>query len=299
MSGLLILFAVAATILSVTVAVALLYQLRHPPRKTLAFALAHEWPTSPGDLDMAYEEHVLTLHDQTQTTLWTVQGTGDPNSTMIALHGYGESRFRTLSYLPILAKYAGQIIVPDVRAHGDATSKLSTFASMEHKDVFDIADRFCGDKQIVLWGHSFGAAVCIAAAAVEPHRFSAVIADGPYARLLKCIIRTLQSRRYPAYPFAWLVDWHFRFWQGDYRQYDPIYMIPQLTCPLLVIHGDKDPVAPIEEARQLAKLTANGQFIDIYDGGHGNIHLVEPDRYDAVINDFLSDLPNPPQADTI
>ena len=67
----------------------------------------------------------------------------------------------------------------------------------------------------------------------------------------------------------------------------------QLTCPVLVIHGELDRISPLRRGEQLAKLT-RGELVVIGDGGH-NPAGRDPVRVNLLLREFLTRLaPAPP-----
>ena len=66
--------------------------------------------------------------------------------------------------------------------------------------------------------------------------------------------------------------------------------LKQLPCPCLIIHGDYDPVFPLEHAKQLAASIAGSHLEIIEKLGHGL-----PDRLcNTVIDVILNALPKLP-----
>jgi len=57
--------------------------------------------------------------------------------------------------------------------------------------------------------------------------------------------------------------------------------------PLLVCVGDRDDVVPVEEARSLAAEALLGSF-ELFPGAGHLLSIDEPDRFDAVLLDFLA-----------
>lgn len=62
--------------------------------------------------------------------------------------------------------------------------------------------------------------------------------------------------------------------------------IKSLKQPVLVYHGENDPVLPIEESRELARLLENGVFHMLAGQGH-SCNVENPERFATVLLKFL------------
>jgi pimeloyl-ACP methyl ester carboxylesterase/predicted glycosyltransferase len=62
-------------------------------------------------------------------------------------------------------------------------------------------------------------------------------------------------------------------------------MYRKINCPVLVVHGDNDQIAPHASAKLVAELTG-GELVTIPDGGHDPLARI-PAKCNAVIADFL------------
>jgi pimeloyl-ACP methyl ester carboxylesterase len=68
---------------------------------------------------------------------------------------------------------------------------------------------------------------------------------------------------------------------------DATGVVSSFGGPLLVCHGDRDEVVPVEEARAVADGALLGSFELIPDAGHF-VSVDSPERFDAVLLEFLS-----------
>ena len=106
---------------------------------------------------------------------------------------------------------------------------------------------------VLLHGHSMGAAVAVAVATREPH--AGVYLDAPFDSLAHLV-----GERFPFFPPGLLRD----TWRSDER-------IGAATGPILIVHGDADPVIPQAFARRLAdRAGAKARFVGLA-GDHVSI----------------------------
>ena len=125
----------------------------------------------------------------------------------------------------------------------------------------------------VLYGESLGSGVAVALAAEEPVPPAAVILEAPFDS-----IEALAAARYWFVPVRYLVK----------DRFDSMARIGGLGSPLLVLHGERDSVVPIGNARRLYEAAPEPKRWQIFTEGRHS------DLYDhgawRVIRGFLEDL---------
>jgi len=79
---------------------------------------------------------------------------------------------------------------------------------------------------------------------------------------------------------------------NDFRQADQLTddQLQPLTCPLLVIHGSADPLAPFSGAQKLLELNPQAEKLIFDNGGHLSFLLQQEQTKTAIMN-FLGRLP--------
>jgi uncharacterized protein len=123
----------------------------------------------------------------------------------------------------------------------------------------------------VLWGESLGTAVAVALAAAR--KVGGLILDAPFTSAAD-----VGAAAYPIAPVRWLIKDTFR---SDLR-------IARVTAPVLVLHGERDPVVPIRFGERLFKLANEPKrMVRFADGGHSDL-----DDHGAieVVRKFLAEL---------
>lgn len=57
------------------------------------------------------------------------------------------------------------------------------------------------------------------------------------------------------------------------HRFDNATPAPRVTCPVLVLHGDRDGIVPQALGRELTALLPHGRFVGVPGAGHNNLHL--------------------------
>lgn len=289
--GLVILLTFAAACIVACATAAIIWQLRHPPRKTYASALARGLPLSPADVGLEFVEQTFTYKDGNTSPVWRIAGDGPADVAMIVTHGFGDSRFGALTWLHALKQAAGLLIVYDLRAHGDSSARRGGVTATERDDLIELIEALDLPPRVVLFGYSMGAVISISAAGALPDalrdRVVGVIADGPYRKPMEPVIGHLRQQGYPTQPMNWLVDLHLAFWLYNYQPFDRAKQAADISCPLLVLHGTNDRICRYRSAQQIAAAARDARLVAFDGGGHLDLADRWPDRYSDAVRQFV------------
>ncbi len=257
--------------------------LLRPRRKTFAWALAKGLPTEPGQLGWVFEEVTLALADDTKTRGWVIQGQTQGGLRVVVCHGWGESRLEVLARLKPVVQLAGQVVVYDQRGHGEAEAKLCRLGMWEVGDLErvlrQVRERY-GHRELVLLGYSMGAGVAVQYAANDADKdLMAVVVEGVCPKLRYALAGILRMLHLPPWPMAWVVPWLVMPWAWGVAWRDHRKVAEKVKCPLLVLHGEADPIAPVKQARTMAKLATQGMMVEFAEAGHVGLAEVDEVRY--------------------
>lgn len=75
-----------------------------------------------------------------------------------------------------------------------------------------------------------------------------------------------------------------QYFPGDF--YDK--KLPLVQCPVLILHGDKDPLLELEQAAGVAKQIPDSRLERFPNGGH-NLHQQYPEKFKILAEDFLDE----------
>ena len=231
-------------------------------------------PSAPGqvalvnDFEMYYE----------------IRGDGEP---LVLLHGGGgvganwDLIFKT-------APEGFQLIVPDLRGHGRSTnpSKAFTFRQSAY-DVFALLDHLGIDRFKAI-GMSMGAKTLLHMATQQPSRVEAMIlvsATPFFPEQARSIMREMTAENRTESEWRQMRQWHT---QGDEQilaiwsqvrsfadSYDDMNFTPShlatILARTLIVHGDRDPLYPVNLAMEMFAAIPNAYLWVIPNGGHGPI----------------------------
>ncbi|PCI10785.1 hypothetical protein COB72_02410 [bacterium] len=74
-------------------------------------------------------------------------------------------------------------------------------------------------------------------------------------------------------------------------------MAKGIDLPILIVHGDADPVSPVADAKQIASAAPDAQLVIIEGGGHNNLWTDEIYRQQMcdAMDSFFEKLSQPSQ----
>jgi pimeloyl-ACP methyl ester carboxylesterase len=166
-----------------------------------------------------------------------------------------------------LNKKGFALLMIDLRGHGQSGQARFGFGRTERFDVLGAVDwlllRGYRPDSIGVLGESMGAATTIGAASIDG-RIQAVVANSSFAELAPLVEQSWGSVTHLPGLFLPMTNWIGRHWFGcDIDTTRPVDEIATIHRPVLLIHGDSDPVIPVEHSRKLKK--AAGGFAELWE----------------------------------
>lgn len=76
-------------------------------------------------------------------------------------------------------------------------------------------------------------------------------------------------------------------------RFDVSFLLDLITCPVLVIAGDRDTTLPLEAKRQLAERLPNARFCVLANSGHAS-PIDQPEEFNRLVLDFLHSVDGQP-----
>lgn len=299
--GIALLFILAAVLLVVILGIGIVYQIAYPPRRTYAAAMARYEPTDPADIELTAEEATFSLSDGQSTPGWIIQGEQHENPQaprVVLLHGYAESRYTSLSRTLLYTPHAAEVVVFDLRGHGDCPAPRYSGGLIEPDDLAAILDQQTKPLPTVLAGYSAGAGISLVTAAkqtVDNNTSSPIVGlilDGIYQTWDEPIYGMFRHRQYPAWPAIPLTGLVLRFVLPRFNAFDRKRYAAQLTgqFPTLYLHGTDDHICPYPTAQALAAATANSKLVTFQDSRHLDLHVNDREQYEAAIAECFNQI---------
>ncbi len=269
--------------------------LHKPPRLTPARSLARLGRADPADLGLPYERRTFTLLDgdgpeRIELVAFDIPASGRRRGRCVLLHGYGDSKSGALAWAGVWRSLGFDVLLPDLRAHGESGGTFSTGGVLEPHDVAALVDQL-GAERVVLVGISFGGVVAARAAALRPSVLGVVV-DSP---VLNWADSTARWGELFALPPSGALSHRLRLrlarrWFGIKAGDPPIdATLAALACPLLAILPMRDALLDAEDCDRVADAATVAWRVD---AGHNLPLAADAPAYRARLEAFVETLAN-------
>jgi len=245
---------------------------------------------TPFDVQVPFDSVLFPSRDGTPLSGWWLPQP-QPRGVAVLCHGYVANRCEVLGVAIELHRMGFSCLLFDFRAHGESGGHTTTIGIREVQDALaavDFVARF--GLPILLFGSSMGGAVAIMAAARD-ERVGAVITDSAYARLRWAADtwweagfgRVLGKLCRPVKYLALLLT------RTRLSDAEPIREIGKIAPrPILLIHGDRDHLVPVEHAYALYQEAGEPRTLWIASGsGHVQARVDQPENYYGQVSKFI------------
>lgn len=222
--------------------------------------------------------------------------TRDGAPLQIQFHGYRGSAMRDFcGGTPFARRLGHNALVVDQRSHGRSEGHTISFGILERFDCQSWCryahDRFGKETPLILVGVSMGAATVLMASDLElPENVRAVVADCPYSAPKSIICKVAAEMGIPR-KAAGLVCTIGAFVYGKFRldASSALDAVRRTKLPILLVHGRDDDFVPCHMSQEIYDVCTSEKELHIFpNAGHGMCYLEDPQRYEAVVESFLT-----------
>lgn len=188
---------------------------------------------------------------------------------VIYFPGNSLNRSERISDLHEVAAQGFDVLIFDYRGFGDSTGSPSEDAlTADALQIWTYARGELGreESQIVLFGESIGGAVALSlwadAEGTPPDspQPAAIILNSTFSSMPETVVW-----HYPLFPFQFLL----------LDRWPSIDRIPNVNAPVVIFHGSNDEMVPVQQGRALARAARQANFIEISDGTHNEIPMMQ------------------------
>ena len=219
----------------------------------------------------------LTTQDGVRLHAWFFKSVRGPtNATVIYFHGNGGNITDVAWVAENLASRGFDVLLLDYRGYGqsdgESRDEVGLYADGDAALSYLVEGRHVAPERIVLYGQSLGTVVATDLAARR--QCGAVILESGVS----------SASSVASHSLPWLPRWlHFI---GKNR-FESARKLKNVRVPVLITHGDPDPVLPTDEARTLFESANEPKKLLIYPGAGHNVFGSLGDSYLDVVEKFI------------
>lgn len=253
---------------------------------------------TPASFQLPFEDVKFNSKDGVPLSGWWVPA-ADAKGTVVLVHGLNRSRIEMVKKAPFLHRLGWNVLLFDLRRHGESGGTVRSLGFNERLDVIAAADaaRTRSNAPIVAWGISFGGAAATLAAAEDP-RIVGLVCDSSFrslrdtARHHLALFRSFRwwLRVVPSWPTSDIAV----FWMGRRAGFDPdeldiVKAATKLTDrPTLFVASSGDERMPSDIAQDLASAAGpRAKTLLVTSTGHGHAYRDGTAAYEAAVTALL------------
>ena len=228
---------------------------------------------------------------------YETHGNGEP---LVLLHGFLGSGGTWATILGDLDRLGRdyRLIIPDMRGHGGSTNPAGEFTMQQSaQDVFALRDHL-GIERFKAIGMSGGGMTLLHMATQQPDRAERLVlisATTHFPAQARAIMSGMTEETRPEDEWAMMRRLHTRgddqnraLWRrgraladsdDDMRFNAP--SLARISTPTLIVHGDRDPLFPVQIAMEMYQAIPNAWLWVVPNGGH--LSIVAENLTDAFV----------------
>lgn len=219
---------------------------------------------------------------------WRVRPKGERRRTILYFPGNAANRINRVSTLDILSEDGAEVFLFDYRGYGDNEGSPSEEAiAADARSLWNwlTTDQKIPPEEIIIYGQSLGGGVAV--------RLVADLADEGISPRGLILVATFSSMVDAAKNhYGWVpIDWLLM------DRYPSESRVPNITCPIVQLHGDRDRIVPMRLGEKLfERVPADSEsgvpkkFVQLPRAGHNDILYAAQGEYRAGISKFLARL---------
>lgn len=303
--NLLLVLIASGALLVAALVVLMARRLIRPPRMTDGKAIYLLKRLSPGDLGLPFEDVRFTVRhpadgQEISLAAWWIAHPAGSSQTCLIIHGYADAKVGGIAWAPMWRDLGYNVLAIDLRGHGESGGTFTSAGFYEREDVAQLIDQWRAERpdetaRIVMFGVSLGAAVAAAVAAGRDD-IDAVVLESPYAHFVRAAAAHGRAMGMPLVrlqPF--IARTAGRMIGADFDAVAPARLVPEIRCPVLLIHSADDDLIDPKDAQSLRAAIAQrdpdagqGVFWEVPGARHVLGLATDPQTYQQRLANFLS-----------
>lgn len=232
---------------------------------------------TPDRVGLDYRDVYIETPDGVRLHAWYLPAQGEARGTVLFLHGNAQNISTHIASVYWLPERRYNVLLLDYRGYGlsaGAPSLDGALLDAEAAIVWLAARPEVEQQGMAVFGQSLGGALAVYAVAHSAHRdrIKALIIDGAFSDY-----RVIVREKLAEFWLTWPLQWPLSLAIDD--RYSPLRAISAISpTPLLIIHGERDPVVPAHHAERLYAAAGEPRTLwRIAESGHIQA-LTSPER---------------------
>ncbi|MEM1327464.1 MAG: alpha/beta hydrolase [Bacteroidota bacterium] len=233
----------------------------------------------------------ITIEGEETLEAWWMEALNSKGIVLL-FHGYCGNKSALVPFADVFLEMGFSTLLIDFRGSGGSTGNATTIGVKESQDViaaYDYIQSEYPEQELILFGHSMGAAAIMRAMAKSEITPDRLILASPFGRMRHTIQQRFRTMGVPSFPFADLLMLHGG-WQHDFNAYrhNPIDYAKSITIPTLLIHGQLDKrVTRAEIDAIFESLDGEKKLLILENSGHNGFLKTDAAVWKDAVGEFL------------
>ncbi len=218
----------------------------------------------------------------------------DSHKYAILVHGYSGNRTHMKTYGLYYAEQNYNILMPDLRSHGDSEGTYIGMGWLDKADMLKWIDYIISmdpEAQIVLHGVSMGGATVLMTSGEDlPDNVKAIVDDCGYTSVWDIFADEMEYLfNLPEFPFLYSASFFANIRAGyDFKDASSIEQVRKTTLPIFFAHGSVDNFVHTDMVYELYDVCPTDKELYVVEGaGHGQAMYYDPDTYFDKVFSFI------------
>ena len=256
---------------------------------------AREWQAAHYDISwydaLEKTDYIVKADDGYALHVQYLQNPKPTDRYILISHGYTDNRLGSLKYTRMYLDLGFNVILYDLRGHGENEVTFCTYSIRESRDlnalIQDCRDRYFNASLFGLHGESMGSATSVAVLKYKP-RVDFVVADCGFSEIISVMQGGLRGMHLPSF-MVYVASFWSRLLHGySFRKMRPIDSLADNQVPILFIHGEKDDFILPSHSEAMQKATQGYSELHLIPGAaHAASVLTAPEDYQRYVSEFL------------
>ena len=248
---------------------------------------------TPADFGLACETNRYRVSEGIVLEAWLIPHPA-PHGTVLMFHGYGAAKCSMLPEAKAFHDMGYAVFLPDFRGSGGSNGNTTSLGFHEAEDVAATVryarNALHSEGPLVLYGYSMGGAAVLRAVGECGVSPTAILVEAVFDSLLSTVRNRFSAMGVPSFPSAELLT----FWGGRLAgfsgfRHNPADYARNVRCPALLLHGENDPRAVLQQSRRIFDSLPGEKRMKIFRGvKHESCLAADPQAWRAAVAGFLS-----------
>lgn len=237
---------------------------------------------TPASFRLPFDDVWIPLSPASQEKLhgWWIPNPATKR-VLLYLHGNGGNIGTNLEHAVRMRNFGASVLIVDYRGYGRSTNRFPSesrvYEDAEAAWQYLVREKAIKPQEIVVYGHSLGAAIAIELVSRHPEA-AGLISESSFTSIVDM---AKNEQAYSYFPVRWLVR----------QKFASLSKIPSIKIPILFIHGTGDEVALFKMSEQLYAAASGEKKLLLIDGaGHEDCAIHGAEKYKNAVQSFLISL---------